>query len=218
MKAHSPQKLGSSAAMTLIEVLIVIAIVVVLVAIILPAIQRPQPRPSAFCMNNVKQIDLGFQLYAADNQGKFAICTSITNGGTMEYLEQGLEYPHFQKLTGYIYNIRVFVCPADTNRQPSASYGSLTDTNLSYFLDADVSTNNPVTSIVLGDRSLQANGQAVRPGTFILRTNMDMSWTPELHRGRGVLGFVDGHAESPKMNLNQFLQRQGLASMRLAVP
>jgi prepilin-type N-terminal cleavage/methylation domain-containing protein/prepilin-type processing-associated H-X9-DG protein len=218
MKAHSPRKTGSRAAMTLIEVLIVVAIIVVLAAIILPAMRRPQPRASAFCMNNVKQIATGFQMYAQDNNGKFAIRTSIENGGTMEYLEQGEESPHFQKLTGYIYNIRVFVCPADKTRQPSASYDTLADTNLSYFLSADVSTNHPVTSIVLGDRSLQANGHPVRPGTFILRTNMDMCWTTELHRGRGVLGFADGHVESPKTDLNQFLQRQGLASMRLAVP
>jgi hypothetical protein len=115
---------------------------------------RPRPRGSAFCLNNVRQIDIGFQMYAADNKGKFAICTSLTNGGTMEYLDQGREYPHFQKLTGYIYNIRLFVCPRDTNRQPSTNYDALTDANLSYFLNADVSTNNPVTSIMLGDRTL----------------------------------------------------------------
>jgi prepilin-type processing-associated H-X9-DG protein len=48
---------------------------------------------------------------------------------------------------------------------------------------------------------------------------MDMSWSQELHQGRGSLGFADGHAESPpKTNLNFVLQRQGLASLRLAVP
>ena len=198
----------------------VVAVVVIFVAMLLPAFGGSHKSPSAPCMSHVRQIDLAFQMYADDNNGKFAIQTSVTNHGTMEFLERNQTFPHFQKLSGYIFYFPTFVCPADTSRHAAESYANLTDTNLSYFLSADVSTNNPATSILIGDRNLEANGVPVGHGTFTLNTNMNLVWNSSaMHRRVGVLGFADGHAEiRHSADLKATVQRQGLATMRLSVP
>ena len=205
--------------MTLIEVLLVLLVIAVTAAMILPATVGPHKTPGISCSLNLRQIDLGFLLYAEDNHGKFAIRTSITNGGTMEFLERNQTFPHYQKLSPYIPYTRIFVCPTDKNRPAPDSYQNLSDTNLSYFLNADVSTNTPATSIMAGDRNLAADAHPVQHGTFTLRTSMNLAWTPELHRTMGVLAFADGHAEICRAaNLNSIIQRQGLAAVRLSIP
>ena len=217
MKMLSPPR--ANRALTLLEVLLVLLVITVAAAMLLPATTHGHRTPLISCLNNVKQIDLGFLLYAQGNDGRVPIQTSTTNGGTMEFLERNQTFPHYQKLSQYILYTRVFVCPSDLNRQAATDYANLSDTNLSYFLNADVSTNNPATSIVAGDRNLQADGQPVRHGTFTLRTNMNLAWTSDLHRTTGVLGFADGHADMCRAtSLNPLLQQQGLAAVRLSVP
>jgi prepilin-type processing-associated H-X9-DG protein len=205
--------------LTLIEVLVVVACVVIVVAMLLPMRSHPDRSPIPGCMSNVRQIDLGLIMYADDNDGKFAIQTSTNNGGTREFLDGNQTFPHYQKLSKYILSMPVLVCPADENRHVANGYEHLTDANLSYFLNADVSTNNPSRSIMIGDRYFQANGTAVHHGTFTVKTNMELAWTFAMHRSRGILGFADGHAEVSRAdNLNAIFQRQGLTSARLSVP
>jgi hypothetical protein len=205
--------------MTLFEVLLVLAVITFVVVMILPARSRPRGSPWISCLMNVKQIDLGFIMYAMDNNGKFAIQTSVTNGGTMEFLERNQTFPHYQKLSQFVGNTRVLVCPADKSRQTADSFQSLSDTNLSYFLNADFATNNPTTSIMAGERNLQADGQSVQHGTFAFLTKMALDWTPEIHRTAGVLGFADGHVQMCRAtDLNSLMRQQGLTTVRLSVP
>ena len=214
-------KPAANRAITLLEVLVVIAVIAMVAAMVLPMRYVPDKTPSAACLSHLKQIDLGFLLYAEDNAGKFPMQVSITNGGTMEFLnrDHNQTFPHYKKLDQYLRYTEVLRCPADKNRQTAAAYEALTDTNLSYFLNADVSTNDPAESILVGDRNLQANGQPVSAGLFTLTTNLDMSWTRELHQNFGCLSFADGHAESSKnKDLNSLVKRQNIAASRLSIP
>src|SRR6185437_7729813 len=181
--------------MTLIEVLVVIACVAIVIAMLLPGFSGTHKSPMAPCMTHVRQIGIVSIMYAADNNGKFAIQISVTNGGTREFLERGQTFPHFQKLSKYLLDLPMLICPADKTRHAAQSYANLADTNLSYFLNADVSTNDPSKSIMAGDRQLQANGEAIGHGTVALQTNMDLSWIPAMHHGSGILGFADGHVQ-----------------------
>jgi prepilin-type processing-associated H-X9-DG protein len=83
----------------------------------------------------------------------------------------------------------------------------------------DATNSGPSKTILTGDRNLQAGGQAVRPGLFALATNLDLSWTGEMHSKGGLLAFVDGHVEFVRTNkLNDTILSQPLATNRVCVP
>jgi prepilin-type N-terminal cleavage/methylation domain-containing protein/prepilin-type processing-associated H-X9-DG protein len=206
-------------AFTLVELLVVIFVVAVLAALLLPALVGGGPSKMGKCMSNLKQIDLGFVIFANDNQNRFPMQIPVANGGTMEFIYSGHSFPHFQKINDFIGNPRFLICPFETNRQAAVSFEALNDLNISYFLNADASTNSPSRTILAGDRFLQVKGQPIKPGLFVLTTNSNVSWTPNFHVSGGNLSFADGHAQfTKKDNLDSFIQNQPLATNRLCIP
>lgn len=107
-----------SDAFTLIELLVVIAIIAILAAILFPVFA--QARESARisnCLSNLKQIDMGMQMYAQDYDETFpgsriqrlpgnSDCDSV-NGHIIGY--KTVTFP-------YIKNYQIWQCPSNPNR------------------------------------------------------------------------------------------------------
>jgi prepilin-type processing-associated H-X9-DG protein len=219
MKKLSAQ--GAVKAMTLIEVLVILAIIGILLAMILPGIvHEPDRSPQMRCRSNLKQNAVGFFMFAGDHGDRFPWQTSTNNGGVEEFIADGSVFPSFQSLTGYAANPKLFICPNDKQRKSATSLITVGPTNVSYFLNADSTmTNRPTAAILSGDRNLAARGTRILPGAFLLTTNADLSWTPEIHKLGGNISFADGHVEFIKSaRLGEIVRGQPVSINRLLIP
>ena len=130
----TPRKNSSLTAFTLIELLVVIAIIAILAAMLLPALSKAkQKTQGVYCMNNTRQLMLGWKMYADDNKGFFApnqdnnrvprwVAGSM-DGGSVGQVPYGAEVDatnsqllvdgNYSLVGPYVKNPKMFRCPAD---------------------------------------------------------------------------------------------------------
>ncbi|HEV2695393.1 MAG TPA: prepilin-type N-terminal cleavage/methylation domain-containing protein, partial [Verrucomicrobiae bacterium] len=220
MKMRSAK--GKISGLTLLEALVVIAVVAILAALALPSGGGPHSSYLSMCMSNQRQIELGLSLFKEDHSGEYPWQDSATNGGSLESVSGYQVSPHFRVLSEYQgKQTRIFICPTDKSRQEATDRAQLQNTNISYFINLNALTNS--TSILTGDRHLEADGKAVNPGLFVYTTNATLNWTRELH-GKvqsgpiGVLSFADGHVQIVKgKDLSSVFKNQPVATNHIIV-
>ena len=107
-----------NAAMTLFEVGVVIAIVMILVVVFLPRFARsPEHSSRINCVNNLKLIGLAYRIWAGDNNDKYPMQVSTTNGGTMELMADGKNvWRNFLVMSNELSTPKILFCPAGAGR------------------------------------------------------------------------------------------------------
>jgi prepilin-type N-terminal cleavage/methylation domain-containing protein/prepilin-type processing-associated H-X9-DG protein len=207
-------------AFTLVELLVVIAIIAILAALLLPVLAKAKARAhQAACLNNLRQVHLGFQLYWPDYNDMFPAPGSREVYGPQP--EDWIWWQSDRDITGssiarFIgnFNPRLFTCPADQRAQSLQAQAALPDdpyrysySLTSYSLRHHVDPGMATIITQAGDVYPFKSGQIKNPGAKIMlveesdKTIDDPRWVPSTnqissrHFGRGNINFADGHME-----------------------
>ncbi len=128
MKIHDRKT--TSGGFTLIELLVVIAIIAILAAMILPALSKAKTKAQGIqCLNNNRQLSLGWMMYAHDANDRLVYASDNGNAGDpinqYAWTQQHLDYSQDPKnwniaadimkgpLWPYYKNAGIYKCPAD---------------------------------------------------------------------------------------------------------
>jgi prepilin-type N-terminal cleavage/methylation domain-containing protein/prepilin-type processing-associated H-X9-DG protein len=123
---RAPSEPQHSTAFTLIELLVVIAIIAILAGILLPALAKSKTKAQGIsCLNNLRQIQFGWFMYAEDHQEKLVRNATGSDepgwvSGWLDFTSNPdntnlhkLLHPQFARLGPYLKSPGVFKCPAD---------------------------------------------------------------------------------------------------------
>jgi prepilin-type N-terminal cleavage/methylation domain-containing protein/prepilin-type processing-associated H-X9-DG protein len=210
-----------TSAFTLVELLVVIAIIGILAALLLPVLSKAKEKGrQAVCLNNLRQLNLGFQIYWSDYNEMFPAPGSKKRYGPQPedwiwwQYDRDVTHSAIARFVGN-FNPRLFTCPSDTRAQSLQSQGALSDDpyRYSYSLTSydleDDDVNPGMSTIILQDREVFPfkSTQIKNPTTKIMLveesgdTINDSRWVPEntdisnRHLGKGNVNFADGHIE-----------------------
>jgi len=88
---------GRFKALTLIEVIVVIAVMVLFIELVLQALGRAKARGSRIsCATWLKQVGLAARIFANDNDDRFPWQTSTNRGGSREYQDEVSRLPRLR--------------------------------------------------------------------------------------------------------------------------
>jgi competence protein ComGC len=201
-------------ALTRTEAIVVIATLAVLFVLLLPALVTigHNGRQRINCISNLKQIGIAYRLWEGDNNGKYPMAVSVTNGGAMELLATGNVAACFQVMSNELSTPKILLCPEDTHRTYATSFSTgFSSANISYFVNPDAVETYPQ-MILDGDDNLLVDGKRVQSGILNLWTNSSIAWTKDRHHGVGNIGMADGSAMQVTSEGFQRANREALNS------
>jgi hypothetical protein len=220
-------------ALTLMDVLVIIAVLavlwVLLAALSVPAYEKAR---KINCLSNLKQIGIAYRLWEGNNNGKYPMVVSVTNGGAMELVATGNVAACFRAMSNELSTPKNLLCPADARRDWATNFSTLNNSNVSYFVGLDVTNETNSQMFLSGDDNFAGSGVPVKSGLLQLSTSSPMAWTSGRHvsdnshfwtaaryRFVGNIGMADGSVQQVTTDgLQQALQQTGFATNRLVLP
>lgn len=210
-----------TSALTRTDVIVVVFVLAIVVFFLFPAIyvgpQGPLRRDN--CVNDLKQISIAYRLWEGDNNDKYPMTVSLTNGGAMELVATGNVAACFQVMSNEVNTPKILLCPEDTRRVWATNWSTLNNSNISYFVGLDVTNDTNLKMLLSGDDNFAIGGVPVKSGVLQLLANTPIAWTKGRHKLYGNIGLADGSVQQLTTDgLRQALQQTGVATNRLAIP
>jgi len=177
---------SNTGAFTLIELLVVIAIIAILAGLLLPALANAKKKAQRIaCVNNLKQVGLGFRMFAGENDDRLPWQGS--NAALNVYF-----IPTLGGAGNEIGSPKVCVCPSDTtivvpNPQVFSNSVWNAGTHLSYFVNNKSKESEPL-NVMTGDRNIVPKSGAITSGA-------NVSWSDMNHGPVGNVGLTDGSVQ-----------------------
>lgn len=218
MTLHSTSRELTACAFTRAELLVVCAVIGMLVALLAPMLANAKRRAQRItCIGHLKNIGLGYRIWATGHTNSFPMNLSTNLGGTHELLAGSETFRHFQALPNELNTPLILVCPSDT-RKPAANFARLKNENISYFVGLDADETAPQT-LLAGDRNLTINGVAVENGIVEVTGKTVVGWTATMHRGVGNVAVGDGSVQqATTLRLRDQMRNLGMVTNRLSFP
>lgn len=192
-------------AFTIVELLIVIAIVSFIAALLLPALTGAKAKgKAADCISRMRQIGIGFRLWANDNDGQFPWQVPVSKGGSGGIMALdadpaafGVPFDwtdNFRAASNELVTPKILACPSDDRKTAHDKWATLDGwRHISYFLGYEAHESKPQ-SILAGDSSVSGalGGHDLVWNTFV-GSSIDANWHNNPRHGRqGHIVLTDG--------------------------
>jgi hypothetical protein len=203
------------AGLTLPEALLVTVSLALLMVVLFPAMGKDKAVRTK-CSSNLKQVALGFVLWANERDARLPMEIPVSEGGSREHALSGDLVSNLMVVANQIEDHRALVCPSDKERKPAQTFAKIATANVSYFLNVNAAYANQA-HVLAGDRDITTNGKPVRPGLLTLPDPSTVGWANVLHKDGGHVALVD--ASVHHVTVNQFRRVLNTGSTnRLIIP